>query len=42
MEQAIDTVAIEVERISEGQRFVTQLMAGKQAEPMMVEGKRGE
>ena len=27
MEQAIDAVAIEVERISEGQRFVTQLMA---------------
>ncbi len=26
MEQAIDTIAIEVERISEGQRFVTQLM----------------
>ena len=27
MEQAIDTIAIEVERISEGQRFVTKLMA---------------
>jgi hypothetical protein len=26
MEQAIDTIAIEIERISEGQRFVTQLM----------------
>jgi len=26
MEQAIDTVAIEVERISEGQRFVTRIM----------------
>ena len=30
MEQAIDAVAVEVERISEGQRFVTQLMAAKQ------------
>jgi hypothetical protein len=30
IEQAIDTVAVEVERISEGQRFVTQLMAAKQ------------
>lgn len=40
MEQAIDTVAIEVERISEGQRFVTQLMAGKQKEPVMLEGQR--
>lgn len=29
MEQAIDAVAVEVERISEGQRFVTQLMAAK-------------
>jgi len=27
MEQAIDTVAIEVERISEGQRFVTKILA---------------
>ena len=31
MEQAIDAVAVEVERISEGQRFVTQLL-GKRAE----------
>jgi orotate phosphoribosyltransferase-like protein len=37
MEQAIDAVAVEVERISEGQRFVTQLMAGKPAEqPLLV------
>lgn len=35
MEQAIDTIAIEVERISEGQRFVTQLMAQK--EPALLE-----
>lgn len=27
IEQAVDTIAIEVERISEGQRFVTRLMA---------------
>ena len=27
MEQAIDTIAIEVERISEGQRFTTRLLA---------------
>lgn len=32
MEQAVDSIAIEIERISEGQRFVTQLMA-KRAEP---------
>jgi len=29
IEQAVDTIAIEVERISEGQRFVTRLMAEK-------------
>jgi len=35
MEQAIDAVAIEVERISEGQRFVTKILAErpKRAEP---------
>lgn len=27
MEQAIDSVAVEVERISEGQRFTTKLLA---------------
>ena len=35
MEQAVDAVAIEVERISEGQRFVTQLMS-KQASALGV------
>jgi hypothetical protein len=29
IERAIDTVAIEVERISEGQRFVTRILAGR-------------
>ncbi len=33
MEQAIDAMAVEVERISEGQRFVTQLMAPKEKAP---------
>ncbi len=27
MEQAIDTIAVEVERISEGQRFTTKLLS---------------
>ena len=31
MEHAIDTIAIEVERISEGQRFVTKVMANRGA-----------
>jgi hypothetical protein len=38
MEQAIDAVAIEVERISEGQRFVTQLMAKRESAPMLNVG----
>jgi hypothetical protein len=36
MEQAIDAVAVEVERISEGQRFVTQIMAKAQQERLPV------
>lgn len=31
MEHAIDTIAIEVERVSEGQRFVTKILAGRPA-----------
>lgn len=30
MEQAIETMAIEIERISEGQRFVTRLLAERE------------
>ena len=29
MEQAIDTIAVEVERISEGQRFTTRLLSDR-------------
>ena len=29
LERAMDAVAIEVERVGEGQRFVTQLLAGR-------------
>ncbi|HWH53141.1 MAG TPA: hypothetical protein VN651_16455 [Gemmatimonadaceae bacterium] len=31
MEQAIDSIAVEVERISEGQRFTTKLLADRGA-----------
>lgn len=31
MEQAIDSIAIEIERISEGQRFTNQLMSDRSA-----------
>ncbi len=32
MQQAIDAIAIEVERLSEGQRFINNLMAGRRPE----------
>jgi hypothetical protein len=31
MEQAIDAIAVEVERIAEGQRFTSKLLAGRDA-----------
>lgn len=30
LQQSVDSVAVEVERISEGQRFTTRLLAGRQ------------
>lgn len=39
MEQAIDAVAIEIERISEGQRFVTQTLAKRDAAPALGVGQ---
>lgn len=33
MENAIDTMSLEVERISEGQRFTTRLLSENSAEP---------
>jgi hypothetical protein len=38
LEQAVDSVAIEVERISEGQRFVTRLMSETRAAPPLGAG----
>jgi len=37
IEQAVDAMSIEIERISEGQRFVTQLMSSKAPVPALVE-----
>ena len=34
MEQAMDAIAIEVERVSEGQRFVTRLLSERSAGPL--------
>ena len=36
MEAAIDAMAIEIERISEGQRFTTRLLTERQKEPAML------
>ena len=36
MEQALDSIAVEVERISEGQRFTTKLLAERAGEPSEV------
>lgn len=33
IEQAVDAIAIEVERISEGQRFTTKLLSERAGEP---------
>jgi hypothetical protein len=33
MEQALDSIAVEVERISEGQRFTTKLLSERNASP---------
>jgi hypothetical protein len=38
MEQGIDAVALEVERIGEGQRFVTQLMSDRASRAALPEG----
>jgi hypothetical protein len=34
IEQAVDAIAVEVERISEGQRFTTRLLSERQAVPL--------
>jgi len=38
MEQAIDSIAVEVERISEGQRFTTKLLTDRVPAPARVDG----
>lgn len=40
MQHALDTVAVEVERISEGQRFTTKLLSERQPELRGAEGVR--
>ena len=40
LESAVDAIAIEIERISEGQRFVTKLLSDGQAAPKLGAGQR--
>ena len=40
LEGAVDTIAIEIERISEGQRFVTKLLSEGQHVPSLGSGQR--
>jgi hypothetical protein len=40
VEQAVDAIAIEMERMSEGQRYVTKLLA-ERADRLVVEGAGG-
>ncbi|MEO8580862.1 MAG: hypothetical protein ABI469_11480 [Gemmatimonadales bacterium] len=42
LEASVDAVAIEVERISEGQRFVTKLLSEGQGVPLVAGQKAGE
>ena len=39
IEQAVDTIAIEMERIGEGQRFVTKLLAERPSPQQLAEAK---
>lgn len=41
MEQAIDAMSVEIERISEGQRFVTQIMAPREKASAVLPGESG-
>jgi hypothetical protein len=36
LQQAVDAIAIEVERLSEGQRFTTKQLAGREREPAQI------
>ena len=41
IEQTLDSVAIEVERISEAQRFATKLLADREKAPVLAESRGG-
>lgn len=41
IETAVEAMAVEVERISEGQRFTSKLLADRQHAPAVAAGERG-
>jgi len=40
LESSVDAIAVEIERVSEGQRFVTKLLSESQPAPMLGAGQR--
>lgn len=42
LERAVDTIAVELERVGEGQRFVTKLLADREARVAARSPKPGE
>jgi len=42
VEQALDSIAVEVERISEGQRFVTRILTEGSAQSVLKAGQQGD
>ncbi|PYO06599.1 MAG: hypothetical protein DMD30_12395, partial [Gemmatimonadetes bacterium] len=40
LEASVDAIAVEIERVSEGQRFVTKLLSGAQPAPVLGAGQR--
>jgi hypothetical protein len=42
LQSSVDAISIEVERISEGQRFTTRLLNERVAQPSSVPAERGE
>lgn len=42
LDQAVDSIAVEVERIGEGQRFVTRLLAERPMEPIAIPQRASE
>jgi hypothetical protein len=42
MEQAIEAIAVEVERISEGQRFTTKLLSEKEMQSLPAGARRND